>query len=95
MPGANAKGDDMIGPRDMLRLPGEALQLYTDLLHIVETEGAWPPQVMATLAAMAPKKAGGDRVLGALPHIARTWSRIRGAASDAWSDGLHGSGAQQ
>eukprot|EP00959_Pyramimonas_sp_CCMP1952_P268264 5609248-Pyramimonas_sp.AAC.1 len=38
---------------------------------------------------MAPKKAGGDRVLGVLPYIARTWSRIRGAASDKWSDGLH------
>eukprot|EP00959_Pyramimonas_sp_CCMP1952_P471638 9498732-Pyramimonas_sp.AAC.1 len=38
---------------------------------------------------MAPKKAGGDRALGVLPHIARTWSRIRGAASDMWSDGLH------
>eukprot|EP00959_Pyramimonas_sp_CCMP1952_P040965 856744-Pyramimonas_sp.AAC.1 len=38
---------------------------------------------------MAPKKAGGDRVLGVLPHVVRTWSRIRGAASDDWNNGLH------
>eukprot|EP00959_Pyramimonas_sp_CCMP1952_P065970 1377302-Pyramimonas_sp.AAC.1 len=89
MPGARAKGVDPIGPRGMMRLPGEALHSCTDLLDIIETEDVWPPQVMASLAAMGPKKAEGDRVLGVLPHIARTWSRIRGAASDDWIDGLH------
>eukprot|EP00959_Pyramimonas_sp_CCMP1952_P388554 8141767-Pyramimonas_sp.AAC.1 len=82
MPGAKAQRVDMTGPRDLLRLPDEVLQQYTDPLNQIEIGGAWPPQVMVTCGAMAPKKVAGDRVLGVLPHTARTWSRIRGAASD-------------
>eukprot|EP00959_Pyramimonas_sp_CCMP1952_P219280 4584732-Pyramimonas_sp.AAC.1 len=61
-------GVDMMGTGDFLRLPEEALDQHVRLLKLIEAQAAWPPQVHSTIAAMVPKKLGGDRALGAPPQ---------------------------
>jgi len=37
---------------------------------------------------MAPKPAGGERILGMLPTIPKTWSKLRASITDQWSRSL-------
>eukprot|EP00959_Pyramimonas_sp_CCMP1952_P471393 9498344-Pyramimonas_sp.AAC.1 len=77
MPPNIATGVDTMGPGDLLRLPDGALDQYVRLLNFIETQAHWLPQAHLTIATMAPKQLGGERVLGVLLNIARTWSRLR------------------
>eukprot|EP00959_Pyramimonas_sp_CCMP1952_P247038 5163339-Pyramimonas_sp.AAC.1 len=54
-------------PRDSKRLPAEARLRLVELINMRERAGTWPRQWFATLGAVVPKPAGGERALGMLP----------------------------
>ena len=86
--GEDATGVDVLGPIEVQRLSHEGRTELASLLNAVEQHGCWPAQVFATLGAVTPRPKGGGRIVGQLPFVTKTWSKLRGTATSRCSEEL-------
>ena len=78
-------GIDGLTPLDMQRLPPEGHDALAKLLNTIEEVGTWPTQLLVVLGRLLPKKSGGDRIIGILGMVRRTWSLVREEHTRGWA----------
>lgn len=79
----SATGSDGVSRADLLALPREGLQVFTDMLSGIEAGGEWPAQLRVGFVNSLAKAAGtltmaeGYRPVTVYPLLYRCWSSIR------------------
>ena len=73
-----------IHPRALLRLPDEVLYRWIALMRTCGQLGVWPESMGVGIIVLLAKADGGWRPIGLLPHLVRTWMRVRRDVAKDW-----------
>merc|ERR1712086_932020 len=83
-PNNTGLGWDGIHPRALLRLPDDVLYRWMALMLKCERLGVWPDSIGVVVIVLLAKADGGWRPIGLIPHLVRTWMRVRRDVAVDW-----------
>ena len=72
--------------RELRMLPPEAIKELTIILNLIETNCAWPAQILQVLVVLIPKPKGGDRPISLVSLIFKLWEVLNACTITKWED---------